>query len=338
MQLNKPSPVKISIIVPVYNVEKYLSMCIDSILEQTFTNFELLLINDGSSDGSGEICDEYARRDSRIRAFHKSNGGASSARNLGLEKAIGEWGTFIDADDWVSPNFIENLYKPILSDNTIEFVQAGCTNYVNNKIAEVEQQYDYLVSTDSIYLFNHFRGLTVSKMFRLDNVIRTFNLTFDEQMRTAEDMAFTLDYILHIKKYCFISEVGYYYRYNPNSLTHTRKNKPYDVALVEFKHLYSSVQRYIDKYKISQNDIAFRKEQNASTLFNALKCLYLNNYHIDKRKKHLRNDFSKEERNVLAYLKTNFIDGLISFFYKVGLIGVFDILMSIRFKVIGLIR
>lgn len=329
---------KISIIVPVYNVEKYISMCIDSILAQTFTEFELLLVDDGSLDNSGNICDEYARKDTRIRVFHKLNGGVSSARNWGLDKALGEWVTFVDADDWISDSFMENLYKPILSDNTIEFVQGGCTNYVNNEIADIEQQYEYLVSSDSIYLFNHFRGLTVSKLFNLKNVIRSLDLKFDEQMRTAEDMAFTLDYILHIKKYCFISEVGYYYRYNPGSLTHTRKIKPYDVALFEFKHLYSSIQRYIDKYQIPQNDIVFRKGQNASTLFNTLKCLYLNKYNFSKRKTHLKNDFSKEERNVFAYLKTNFIDGLIILFYKVGLIDIFDILMSIRFKAIGIIR
>lgn len=338
MELSKRSSVKISIIVPVYNVGKYLSMCIDSILAQTFTEFELLLIDDGSSDKSGIICDEYARKDTRIRVFHKLNGGVSSARNLGLENALGEWVTFVDADDWISDSFIENLYKPILSDNTIEFVQGGCTNYINSEIADIEQQYEDLVSSDSIHLFNHFRGLTVSKMFRLDNVIRTFNLTFDEQMRTAEDMAFTLDYIFHITKYCFISEVGYYYRYNPNSLTHSKKIKPYDVALVEFKHLYSSIQRYIDKYQIPQNDIVFRKGQNASTLFNTLKCLYLNKYNFSKRKTHLKTDFSKEERNVLAHLKTNFIDGLIILFYKAGLIDIFDVFMSIRFKIIGIIR
>ena len=204
----------ISVIVPVYNVEKYISMCIDSILAQTFSDFEVLLIDDGTPDKSGEICDEYAKRDNRIRVFHKDNDGASSARNFGLDNATGEWVTFIDADDWVSTSFIENLYNPILTDNTLEFVQAGCTNYRNNEIAEIEQQYEFLLSDNPVYLFNHFRGLTVSKLFNL-NIIRTNELNFDEKMRIGEDMAFTLDYILHIKKYCFISEVGYYYRYNP---------------------------------------------------------------------------------------------------------------------------
>ena len=98
---------KISVIVPVYNVEKYLRRCIDSILSQTFSDFELLLIDDGSKDKSGEICDEYAAKDARVRVFHKENGGVSSARNLGLDNAKGDWITFSDSDDELLPDAFE---------------------------------------------------------------------------------------------------------------------------------------------------------------------------------------------------------------------------------------
>ena len=100
---------KISVIVPVYNAEKYLHRCIDSILSQTFTDFELLLINDGSKDSSGAICDEYAAKDNRVRVFHKENGGASSARNLGLDNAKGEWIAFVDSDDLLEVNMLNHL-------------------------------------------------------------------------------------------------------------------------------------------------------------------------------------------------------------------------------------
>lgn len=99
----------ISIIVPVYNTEKYLSACLDSILTQSFTDFELLLVDDGSTDKSGEICDEYAQKDSRIRVFHKENGGVSSARNLGIEEAVGDYLHFVDADDIVLSGAYEYL-------------------------------------------------------------------------------------------------------------------------------------------------------------------------------------------------------------------------------------
>ena len=102
---------KVSIIVPVYNVEKYLQRCIESILTQTETDFELLLIDDGSKDKSGLICDEYAQKDKRVNVIHKENGGVSSARNLGIEKANGEWMCFIDADDYVRQDFLSDIQQ-----------------------------------------------------------------------------------------------------------------------------------------------------------------------------------------------------------------------------------
>jgi len=99
----------ISIIVPVYNAELTLVRCVDSILNQTLTDFELLLVDDGSRDDSGRICDEYVKKDKRIRVFHKENGGVSSARNLGLSKAVGKWIAFADSDDWCDPLMYETL-------------------------------------------------------------------------------------------------------------------------------------------------------------------------------------------------------------------------------------
>lgn len=102
---------KISIIIPVYNVEQYLRQCIDSVLAQTYADFEVLLINDGSTDKSGAICDEYATKDSRIKVFHKENGGVSSARNLGLDNANGQWIAFVDADDTIDNEYLHNLIE-----------------------------------------------------------------------------------------------------------------------------------------------------------------------------------------------------------------------------------
>ena len=104
--MNNP---KISVIVPVYNAEQYLPHCIDSILAQTFTDFELLLIDDGSKDNSSKICDEYEEKDKRVKVFHKKNGGVSSARNLGLDKAHGEWICFCDSDDCLKSNYLSTF-------------------------------------------------------------------------------------------------------------------------------------------------------------------------------------------------------------------------------------
>ena len=109
----------ISVIVPVYNAEKYLNRCIDSILSQTMTDFELLLIDDGSQDNSGRICDEYAEKDARVRVFHKSNGGVSSARNQGLDNAMGNWITYVDADDRCSCDYLEHLLSKVDDDTDL---------------------------------------------------------------------------------------------------------------------------------------------------------------------------------------------------------------------------
>lgn len=102
---------KISVIIPVYNVERYLRECVDSIINQTYKNLEIILVNDGSTDESGRICNEYAKQDNRIKVYHKENGGASCSRNYGLAKATGELITFVDSDDWVVEDYVEILYK-----------------------------------------------------------------------------------------------------------------------------------------------------------------------------------------------------------------------------------
>lgn len=117
---------KISVIVPVYKVESYLERCIDSILVQDYTNFELILVNDGSPDRSGQICEDYLKRDPRVRVIHKPNGGLSDARNVGIEASQGEYVTFIDSDDWVTENYLSRLYSALVKNN----VDISVTNYV----------------------------------------------------------------------------------------------------------------------------------------------------------------------------------------------------------------
>ncbi|MFB4033578.1 glycosyltransferase family 2 protein, partial [Streptococcus pneumoniae] len=107
----------ISVIVPVYNVEEYLKQCLDSILEQTFSNYEVILVNDGSTDSSGLICQEYAEKDTRIRYFEKENGGLSDARNYGIEQAQGEYLTFVDSDDLLDASHLTILYDALVNND-----------------------------------------------------------------------------------------------------------------------------------------------------------------------------------------------------------------------------
>lgn len=106
---------QISVIIPIYNVEKYLSDCVESVLKQTYTDLEIILVDDGSQDASGQICDDYAKQDSRVQVIHKKNGGLSSARNAGIDQATGQYFFFLDSDDWIAENALELLYKEIKS-------------------------------------------------------------------------------------------------------------------------------------------------------------------------------------------------------------------------------
>ena len=123
----------VSIIVPVYNALATIDRCIRSIINQTFADFELILVDDGSQDSSGAICDEMAYSDSRIRVLHQKNEGVSSARNNGMAQARGTWITFIDSDDWVGPDYLERLMAPVLADASIDMVIGGIRYYFVRK-------------------------------------------------------------------------------------------------------------------------------------------------------------------------------------------------------------
>lgn len=210
---------KISVIVPVYNVEKYLPRCIDSILSQTFKDFELLLIDDGSPDNCGRICDEYAQKDCRVRVFHKLNGGVSSARNLGLDNAQGEWIAFIDSDDYVDENYLAELLKVTELEGT-DFVVIlnAIKKYTENRYIVLTDE--SLVDLFSLYEF-HRNGCPWGKLYK-HNIIRNKNLRFNKNIHLGEDVIFAILYLLEIETVVVISSDKYFYeRERPHSLTKT---------------------------------------------------------------------------------------------------------------------
>ena len=184
--LNTAVP-KISVIVPIYKSENYLHCCLDSILAQSYNEFELLLIDDGSPDNCGKICDEYAEKDSRVRVFHVENGGPSRARNIGLDKAHGDWVIFVDADDWLEQGFMAKL--DIGDNNLPDIVFWGfnrCLEEGNVKVCS-PKDFEVVRDKDSIfnqlaYLFNskeQFFGFTWNKIFKR-SIIEKANLRFEE--------------------------------------------------------------------------------------------------------------------------------------------------------------
>lgn len=213
----------VSVIVPVYNVEKWLSRCIDSILGQTYIDFEVLLIDDGSNDRSGSLCDEYAEKDSRVRVFHKPNGGVSSARNLGLENARGEWIAFCDADDYVSPQYLENLYKAAVApdiDLVFNYAIVDCNGKAEK---ETYPEKDiHLNELSELFLHNDliWHTSTWSKLFKR-SIIDSQNLRYIEDVHIGEDALFLFNYILNCRRIKVICTCDYHYIIrNTDSLTH----------------------------------------------------------------------------------------------------------------------
>ena len=224
----------ISIIVPVYNVEKYLRQCIDSILAQTYTDFELLLIDDGSPDNSGNICDEYAQKDTRIRVFHKPNGGVSTARNLGIDNARGEYISFIDADDYVEPNFLEEMLNAMNRYNA-DLVCCGLwenekSNDINKRIRSTDRDKIYDMERGLIELIvpDAYFGWCFNKFYKR-SIVKNADIKFPEGIRYSEDWVFIINYIIHSSKIVYISKVLYHYMLNETSaINKISTNKGFD--------------------------------------------------------------------------------------------------------------
>ena len=201
---------RVSIIVPVYNAEKTLNRCIDSILQQAFTDWELLLINDGSTDSSGEICDEYTRKDSRIRVFHKENGGVSSARNIGLDNVIGEWITFVDSDDCVDNTFLEkaNYYF-----NDTDLIVFGMT-FLNNHYRKVPSNMSVEINKFPCFIDEQLCEVYMmtcwGKYYKM-NIIKDNNIRFNKMLKIGEDTEFVLHYLKYSKKVQFVDYPCYFY-------------------------------------------------------------------------------------------------------------------------------
>ena len=195
---------KISIIVPVYNAEKYLRQCLDSILNQSFSDFEVLLVDDGSKDDSEKICDEYAVKDKRVHVCHQANQGVSVARNVGLENAQGEWMYFPDADDIVMPNALNMMMS--FADKTIEYIMCGYEVYDENGACtySIEERKQKIIDRDAalIEMFAptdyRYQGYLWNKLFRA-SIIKENSLSFVRGIKFNEDRLFNVEYLCHVK-------------------------------------------------------------------------------------------------------------------------------------------
>lgn len=266
----------ISVIVPVYNVENVLHYCVESILNQSYTDFELILIDDGSTDKSGFICDQYAEKDKRVHVIHKKNGGVSSARNVGLDNAKGEYICFVDSDDRLKLEFLMVMIDTLKSENA-EIVVCGYQVVSKDKVVENRSFHDNgidIVSRENIYsLVGHtLYSASWCKLFRHD-IINNQHIRFLEDLTLGEDMVFNFMYTDYITSICVLNRTLYIYNIdNSDSLLRKyRKDLLTDVQKLD-RHLSSYLEKWnVDNYSLNSyiNDCYYQYENILYNTFSA---------------------------------------------------------------------
>ena len=208
--MNSP---KVSIIVPIYKAEKYIKRCIDSILAQTFTDWELLLIDDGSPDRSGNICDEYARSDNRVRVFHKENGGVSSARQRGIDEAKGEYTIHVDPDDWVEPEMLRELYDKAMECDADMVICDYISEYKWGGGKKNCRQKPKACNTQIILrqlMFQQLHGSCCNKLIRRACYSR-YNVRFPNNIIRWEDLYVVCSLLMYPIKCVYLPKAFYHY-------------------------------------------------------------------------------------------------------------------------------
>lgn len=287
----------ISIVVPVYKAEQYIKKCIDSIIVQTYTKWELLLVDDGSPDNSGIICDEYAAKDSRIKVFHKANGGVSSARNCGIEKAVGDFLCFIDSDDYVSKTFLYDFY---FENFNIDLYVQGYKIVKKNQILKIhrfEKREQEVVSFVPFFIEAESQNIINSPVCKLFNtlIIKKNKIRFDINTSYGEDHIFVLTYLFFTRNIYISKACSYYYIYHDNESL-TRRNVPYEELVYYTKRIFE-LQNLLCKSQVKVIDDRISSVINIRLYSNILRTI---NY-LFSANKHLKDyEIVKNEYDALV--------------------------------------
>lgn len=248
----------ISIIVPIYNIENYLPQCIESIMKQTYTDLEILLVDDGSKDSCSKICDKYKERDSRIKVIHKENGGLVSARKAGLVEAQGEYVAYVDGDDWIEANMFMELFN-ILDRYQVDIVMCGHiedTGNISKKVLcgleegyydkrqLIETVYPSMIAGDAFFDWNVSAGVW-GKLFKKESIM-CYQMAVDERICMGEDAACTYPALLNAHSIYVVSKCLYHYRQTTGSMVKNIQN--YKKEREQFGVLFSSVNHIFEKY------------------------------------------------------------------------------------------
>lgn len=290
--MNKP---KISVIVPVYNVDRYLEICIDSLINQTYDNLEIILINDGSTDDSKLICEKYLNLDKRIKLINQKNKGVSSARNNGIRNSSGEYIVFVDSDDYCELNMFETIVKNI-NLNKDTFIIYGYNKIFKNKKNSVLLNENKNLNKNNIIknilIKEEIGGYLWNKLF-IASIIKNNNIKFNNKISYCEDLLFVSEYIRYIKRVKYLKKSLYNYRMRKNSVTYEFFNNK-NISILDSCQLLIEANYY--NYNI-RNNLEFR---------------YLNNYY--KLRKYIPKDYNinldilKREKEILKYQNLTIIN------------------------------
>lgn len=270
---------KISVVVPIYKVQDYLERCIKSIINQTYDNLEIILVDDGSPDECPKICDEYALKDERIKVIHKENGGLSDARNFGTAAATGKYISFIDSDDWISKDFFSLLYYAII-ENDCQIAECGVQKVYDDNIAESTDSahkcdvYDGEAALSMLICENQFCQHVWNKLYLYDTVADT---QFPKG-KFHEDEFWTYRVFAQAKKVARVSETMYYYFQRPDSIM----GKTFSLKRLDALEAKSERQKFIEN-KFPQLALTARKDFFGSCIFSCQSALKF--MHGDDRKK-----------------------------------------------------
>lgn len=286
-----------SIIIPVYNVAPYLRECLDSVLTQTFTDWEAICVDDGSTDDSGEILDEYAARDQRFRVFHQRNAGVSVARNKALDEARGEWIWFVDSDDRIKPYAMERFTsyesKADLNYFGMDFLYAdGCVKtckykrIVKTRIDEISSK--ELVEMTRCAMGVDFFGYTWNKIFKRE-IISKMSIRFEINVSLWEDALFTLRFLSYADTFSVLPEILYEYRCLPTGLTNRRQKPFVETGIAFFKCADMVKHLPLRRFSAARGMRCFwRAYENGDRLRAAHKMIWLYREHDDLLEKNGR--------------------------------------------------
>lgn len=287
---------KISVIVPVYRVEPYLRKCLDSIASQSYRNLEILLVDDGSPDSCGAICDAYAAQDERIRVIHKPNGGAASARNAGLAEATGEWIGWVDSDDWIEPDMFAYLLGLALEHHA-DMVQCGIF-FEDRGRAELQFVPDHLTivqrSADELET-KHLEMLSNSNYTKLYRAEKLRGLTFDTTYPIGEDLLFNLYALTRISCVVFAPQAKYHYIQRESSLCNA---SPSAEQLVSYRRMLERAEKTFERYPAFQEFL--QKKRLINNLDMCSKIVRYNLKWSAQWEQEIRMEMRKNVRYVLA--------------------------------------